>query len=103
MPDNKNKISLEKDKAEFLLQQTSRSYYPLNNLKRFQVLNRQETRNLYNQLKRGATPEHVKSELQKLLDTFDKQASDLLKLELYLRSIKHSLKEINGEKVNTHE
>lgn len=50
---------------EFIHKQLERSFHPINDLKRSQVLMRQETKNMLTQIKKGASVKDLAEPLEK--------------------------------------
>ena len=88
---------------EFIHKQLERSFNPINDLKRSQVLMRQETKNLLTQIKKGASVKDLAEPLEKMVKDFDQLASDVLSVECYVRSIKNPIQESLGRRVNSHD
>lgn len=87
---------------EYIHKQLERSFHPINDLKRSQVLMRQETKNLLTQIKKGAPVKDLAEPLEKMVKDFDQLASDILSVECYVRSIKNPIQESLGRRVNNH-
>lgn len=87
---------------EYIHKQLERSFNPINNLKRSQVLMRQETNNMLTQIKKGASVKDLTEPLEQLVKEFDQLASDVLSVECYVRSIKNPIQESLGRRVNNH-
>lgn len=90
-------------KFEFIHKQLERSFHPINDLKRSQVLMRQETKNMLTQVKNGASVKSLAEPLEKMVKDFDQLASGILSVECYVRSIKNPIQESLGERVNKHD
>lgn len=88
---------------EFLHKQLERSFHPINDLKRSQVLMRQETKNMLTQIKKGASVKDLAEPLEKMIKDFDQLASDVLSVECYVRSMKNPIQESLGRRVNNHD
>lgn len=78
---------------QFCYQQTKRLFYPLNGLKRRVVLVNQklaylmDNKDIWNKL-----DQTTKGNIEQSIDEITKIGMDVLSIELYTRSIKHSLK-----------
>lgn len=94
---------MDKAKLQFLHKQLKKSFYPLNDVKRLQVLTLQEMNNAISKLENGASPEDVADDLKELTASLDQIASKAISLELFLRSLKNPLQESLGMKVNKHD
>lgn len=88
---------------EFIHKQLERSFNPINDLKRSQVLMRQETKNMLTQIKKGASVKDLAEPLGKMVQDFDQLASDVLSVECYVRSIKNPIQESLGRRANSHD
>lgn len=94
---------MKKDQLEFLHRQADKSFYPTNNIKRSQTLARNKILNTVKHIETSPSNDFIKSHLHEVVSILDEQASNILKLELYQRSIKHEIGKALGKEVNKHE
>jgi len=94
---------MDKNTTQFLHKQLTKSFYPLNDIKRLQVLTLQELNNTISRLEKGASGDEIADGLRELSSNLDQVASKSISLELFLRSMKHPIQESLGERVNRHD
>lgn len=94
---------MNKSSIQFLHKQLKKSFNPLNDIKRLQVLTLQELNNTISRIEKGASCAEVVDDLKELSSNLDQVASKSISLELFLRSMKHPIQEYLGERVNKHD